>query len=70
MIKAGAATTTPRGATEMAMMKGHKGGRMEPKMVAGIGGIVLLVSLYLAGLAGCVYIGYLIILALKKYAGA
>jgi len=42
---------------------------MNPKFVAGIGGIVLLVGLYIAGLAGAAYIGYLIILALKKYVG-
>jgi len=42
---------------------------MNPKFVAGVGGIVLLVGLYIAGLAGAAYIGYLIILALKKYVG-
>jgi hypothetical protein len=43
---------------------------MEPKYVAGIGGIVLLITVYLSALGACGYIGYLIILALKKYVGA
>ena len=42
---------------------------MKPKVVAGVVGIVLLIVAYLAGLAGCVYIGYLMVLALKKYVG-
>jgi hypothetical protein len=46
-----------------------EGDGMNPKFIAGIGGIVLLAVLYLTGLAGCLYIGYLIVLALKKYVG-
>lgn len=42
---------------------------MDAKLVAGIGGIVVIVAIYLAGLAGCVYIGFLVIQALRKYVG-
>lgn len=35
-----------------------------------IGGSALAIALYIAGIAGFVYIGYLIVMALKKYIGA
>jgi hypothetical protein len=41
----------------------------EPTVPVMVGGLIVMVVLWLAGAAGTVYIGYLIIMALKKYIG-
>jgi hypothetical protein len=42
---------------------------MDPRMPVAMAGAIIAVALWLAGLMGVFYIGYLVICALRKYVG-